>query len=680
MRFDLAWLRDELEGAPHADVLANRLTDCGFNVEIREPSGGSEIWDVDVTTNRPDAMNHRGLAREAAVATGARLKELKIQLEESGEPAAELVSVKIDAPEFCSRYVARVIRGVRIAPSPAWLQEGLERCGVRPINNVVDATNFVLLRLGQPLHAFDLAKVRGRRIVVRRAAQGEALETLDGVERRLDPEILVIADAQGASALAGIMGGAHSEIGEGTRDVLLESAWFEPIPIRRAARRLGLHTEASHRFERGADPEMVPVAADMAAALIAGLTGGTVCFGRVDVHPRPWAPASLELSLAALSRFAGLEIGAEEVLRILDGLGFLPRWDGDTVAVTVPSWRVDIQRIPDLYEEIIRHVGYAKVPAALPTLPTTPGERRGAWPVIDRARDAAAGAGLAEVVTYAFIDPSEDERAATLPFDTPEPLALDNPLARTQATMRRSLLPGLLGAARTNINQGESSLALFEEGRVFGLDGGQPVEREHLGVVLAGRTGGWDNGEKLGFLHLKGVINEIAARIGLAGLVWRRGGAPWLDEAQGAVLRAPDGAIVGLAGLLSRETAGAWDLKQPLYVAELDLARAPEELPLPRFEELPRFPAITADMTVEHGPKLSYAELVDAVRDLAQDTVQSVELVARFSGKGLPDNVVRTTLRLLYRHPERSLTQDEVNAAQERLRGELASRLGVGFA
>jgi len=386
MRFDLQWLRDELEDAPHADVLAERLTACGFNVEVREPSGGSEIWDVDVTTNRPDAMNHRGLAREAAVATGAVLKALRAEVEESGDPASELVSVEIEAPELCSRYVARVIRGVHIAPSPAWLQEGLERCGVRPINNVVDATNYVLLRLGQPLHAFDLDKVAGRRIVVRRAAEGETLKTLDGEERRLDPEVLVIADAERASALAGIMGGADSEIGEGTADVLLESAWFEPIPIRRAARRLGLHTEASHRFERGADPEMVPVAADVAAALIAGLSGGTVAPGRVDVHPRPWKPRAMELSVAALSAFTGLEIPAEDAVRILEGLGFEPERREDAVAVTVPSWRVDVERVPDLYEEIIRHVGYDKVPAVLPTLPTGPGERRGAWPLVDRAR------------------------------------------------------------------------------------------------------------------------------------------------------------------------------------------------------------------------------------------------------------------------------------------------------
>ena len=680
MRFDLRWIREQLEDAPSGDVLAERLTACGLNVELREPSGDSEIWDVDVTTNRPDAMNHRGLAREGAVATGTALRPLAVELQESGEAAEDLVSVEIEDPGACTRYVARVIRGVRLGESPDWMKARLERCGVRPINSVVDATNYVLLELGQPLHAFDLDLVADRRIVVRRAREGEELTTLDGEVRRLDPSMLVIADPERATALAGIMGGAVSEINEGTRDILLESAWFDPLVIRRAARKLGMHTEASHRFERGADPEMVPVAADAAAALIARLTGGTVCTGRVDTHPRPWSPRSLELGVAALSAFTGLEIAMDDVVRILSGLGFDPVPEGGTVRVTVPSWRVDVERVQDLYEEVIRHVGYDRVPSVLPTLSTAPGERRGAWPLVDRAREAAVGVGLAEVITWAFIPPGEDELAASLPLGTGDPLPLDNPLATTQGTMRRSLLPGLLAAARTNLNQGEADLALFEEGRVFALDGGSPVEREHLGVVMAGTTGSWVHREKLSFLHLKGVVEELVDRIGFPPLVWRRGGAPWLDEAQGAVLVTEEGRTVGIAGLLEAAMASRWEIRQPLWVAELDLGAALPAKPLPRFRELPRFPAVAADMTVEHPRSLDHASLEAQVLELAPEIVERIELVARYTGGGLPEGSVRTTLRLVYRHPERSLTQEEVNAAQETLRAELARRLGVSFA
>jgi len=680
MRFDAEWLRELMDGAPGRDEVAERLTACGFNVEVREPDGDSEIWDVDVTTNRPDAMNHRGLAREAAVACGAALRPLEAGPDEGEEPASAAVSVAIEAPELWSRYVARVVRGVRVVESPEWLKTRLERCGIRPINAIVDATNYVLLELGQPLHAFDLAKVAGGGIVVRRARDGETLRTLDGELRTLDPSLLVIADAERALALAGIMGGADSEIGPGTVDVLIESAHFDALGIRRGARRLGMHTEASHRFERGADPEIAPVAADVAAALITRLAGGTVSRGRVDANPRPWRPAELELDAARLSAFAGLEIPAERAVSILEGLGFAPVRSDSGIRVTVPSWRVDVERVQDLYEEVIRHVGYDAVPAVLPVLPAVPGERRGSWPLVDRARDAALGAGLAEVVTFAFCDPQHDAEAATLPLVAAEPLPLANPLARTQGVMRRSLVPGLLGAARLNLNQGETDLALFEEGRVFGLADGTPLEADHLAVLLAGGTGPWDRRHPVDFGDLKGIVEHIASGVPFPPLEWRRGGDPWLDERESAVLVTGDGRRAGFAGLLAADKAAAWEIRQPVYLAELDLGCALAEPPAPRFEGLPRFPAVTADMTVEHPESLSFAELVAAVRRLASPLVTRMELVVRYSGKGLPPGHVRTTLRLTYRRDDRSLTQEEVNAGQEALRSKLAAELGVRFA
>ena len=336
MIFDSDWLTEHLESAPDLDTLAQRLTNCGCLVELREKGDGAERWDVEVTTNRPDAMNHRGLAREAAVAVNGRLRPLDFELEEGDEDASALASIEIVEPALCSRYVARVIRGVSVGPSPEWMQRRLGNCGVRPINSVVDATNYVLLELGQPLHAFDLDLVRGRRIVVRSAEDGEKLTTLDGEERELDPSMLMIADGDGVVALAGIMGGADSEINANTTDVLLESAHFDALSVRRTARSLGMHTEASHRFERGTDPEMAAVACDRAAALIAKLSGGKVYRGRIDVHPRPWEPRRMEISVAALSAFAGLEIPAERVMEILTGLEFLPSWRGTWCGLPCP--------------------------------------------------------------------------------------------------------------------------------------------------------------------------------------------------------------------------------------------------------------------------------------------------------------------------------------------------------
>jgi phenylalanyl-tRNA synthetase beta chain len=555
------------------------------------------------------------------------------------------------------------------------MKRRLERCGVRPINAVVDVTNYVLLELGQPLHAFDLARLSGRRIVVRRAAPGERLTTLDGEAREIDPATLVIADAERAVALAGIMGGANSEISAGTTELLIESAHFDPLTVRRAARRLGMHTEASHRFERGCDPEMAGTACDVAAAMIAELCGGRVCRGRIDVDARRGPARPLSLSVAGLSRFAGLDIAAADVLRILDGLGFAPQADGDLVTVTPPPHRVDVERVADLYEEVIRHVGYGAVPARLPVLSTSPGHRHPNWELVDRARDAAAAVGLAEVMTFAFIDPDDDALAGELPLPSGPPLPLSNPLARTQSVMRRSLLPGLLAGARLNLNRGERSLAIFEQGRVFGAGAGAPVERERLALAIAGGR----EARAAAFADLKGLVEELLDRIAFPAVEWRRGGAPWLDETEGAVLVVGE-AVIGIAGLLAAGAAARWDLRQPVYVAELELGPAAGRSQVVRYQPVPRFPAVVADMTVEHAPDLAFASLAGAARELADERVESIELQARYAGAGLPADRVRTTLRLVYRHPERSLTQDEVNAAQAELKARLAGRLGVSFA
>ncbi len=676
MKFDLGWLTDHLENGPDADQLADRLTACGFLVETREPADGSEVWDVEVTTNRPDAMNHRGLAREAAVATGADLRPLVVELEEADEPAADLASVQIEAPELCSRYVARVVRGVSIGTSPDWIVRRLEACGVRPINAVVDATNYVLLELGQPLHAFDLDKLAGRRIVTRRAVPGERLKTLDGETRVLDESMLVIADDAEAVALAGVMGGADSEIGPETADILIESAHFDALSVRRTSRKLGMHTEASHRFERGADPEMAGVACDAAAALIAKLCGGRVCRGRIDVYPNPWTAKQMEFSLASLSAFTGMEIEQSQAVRILDGLEFSPLPDGDRIKVVPPPFRVDLEVVPDLYEEVIRHVGYDAVPSRLPTLPTPPGHRNPNWELVDRGRSAAVSSGLIEVMTLSFIGSGDDELVERWPLVPGGVLPLENPLATTQDTMRRSLLPGLLAAARETLNRGERSLAIFEQGRVFAASDGDAVEVERLAIVLSGTT---TDGRTVGFNDLKGIVEETMDRAGFGTAAWSRGGAPWLDEAEGAVITV-DGAMAGCAGLLDDPFGGRWELRQPVYVAELDLGVAFERPAIVRFQALPRFPAVAADMTVEHDTQLPYATLHQTVAELAGNMVESVDLVVRYTGEELTAGSVRTTLRLVYRNLERSLTQEEVNVEQDGLRDRLRERLGVSFA
>jgi phenylalanyl-tRNA synthetase beta chain len=678
MRFSLAWLRDHLDGKTEADTLAERLTAAGMNVELREKAEKDEVWDVDVTANRPDAMNHRGLAREAAAAGCGTLRPLAPSLAEAGPPVASLAKLTVDDAEGCPRYCARVVRGAKVGPSPAWLAARLEACGIRSINTIVDATNYVLLDLGQPLHAFDLARLAGREIVVRRARPGENLTTLDEVPRLLSGDDLVIADAARPVAVAGVMGGAATEISAATTEVLLESAYFDPRAVRRTARRLGLATEASHRFERGADRAMARTAVDVATAMIVDIAGGEVATGVLDSAPELPAPRTITFSLERLVRFAGCPIPAEFVEQVLVALELRPERDGDAITCTVPSHRVDLELPEDLYEEVLRHFGYSKVPSSLPAEAVKPGERLGSWPLTERGRDALVGAGLAEAFTYSFLAPELESATAFSPLaERGDAVPLANPISARMAIMRRSLLGGLAEAAAGNLRRGAERVALGEVGRVFFAGNGEVREEERLGIVLAGRTGAWDATREADFLDLKGVVEAVLEELGVAQASWQPSPSAVLAGGQAAEIVLGEN-VAGIAGRLGDDIARHLETPAPLWVAEIDLACAGDPA-VPTFRPLPRFPAVVADLTVRHHLSLPYAELVAAVCDSGPEWLEEVAPVARYRGAGVGDEEVKTTLRLTYRQAERSLTQEEVNEAHFALMESLARELGVSF-
>ena len=678
MRVLLSWLCDHLDGAPEADTLAVCLTGLGFLVEVREPVGDDETWDVEINTNRPDAMNHRGLAREAAAAGVGTLRGLAATLEESDPPAARSARVRVEDTAGCPRYCARVIRGVRVAPSPAWLSERLERCGIRPINNVVDATNYVLLDLGQPLHAFDLAGLAGSEIVVRRARPGEPLTTLDGVARTLTGDDLVIADRDRAVALAGVMGGADSEIGPATVDVLLESAYFDSLAVRRTARRHALSTEASFRFERGGDRTMARTAADAAAALIVRLAGGEIAAGVLDSAPRLPRPRAITFSVRRLSAFTGCEVPAEFALRVLTALGLEPAARGDRVSCTVPTWRVDLELAEDLYEEVLRHFGYNNVPSELPALGGEAGARLGSWPLTERARDALAAVGAAEAFTYAFVAVDTEAATARSPLaGHGGPVAVDNPLSARMAVMRRSLLAGLVEAAAGNQRRGAERVLLGEVGRAFFADDSKVREEERLALALAGTAGPWDVPRSADFAELKGLVDGVLAGLGVAAADWRPTDAGVLEAGCGAEI-VHDGRVIGIAGRLADDVAALLEVPAALWVAEVDLAAA-VAAPAVAFAPPPRHPAVVSDLTVRHRLDLAYERLAAAIRAAAPAWLESVTPVVRYRGEGVGPDEVKTTVRLTYRHPERSLTQDEVNGAHFAVMETLARQLGVSF-
>jgi phenylalanyl-tRNA synthetase beta chain len=647
--------------------------------------------EVNVTPNRPDALSHLGIAREVAAACGVKLRPPADGLAEKAPAASADLKVRVESPERCFRYLARVIDGVKIGPSPAWLARRLEACGVRSISNVVDATNFVLLEWGQPLHAFDLEKVAGREIVVRQAAPGEKLTTLDGVERTLSADDLVIADRDRPSALAGVMGGGDSEISAGTTRVLLESAWFEPTGVRRTARRHGLHTEASHRFERGVDPAGVVAAVDRCAALIAELAGGTVRKGRVDAHPHRFKPVDVALSWKRPAEVLGTPVSRAEARRVLAALGFEERRPGPKGATfRVPTWRRDVAREEDLIEEIVRLRGYESIPGTLPGIvadtPSLPREAE----VAERARQALEAAGFSEAVNFSFVspadlaplDPGGDDRRA---------IALRNPISADLAVMRWSLAPSLLKDAAYNRRQRVEDVRLYELASVYhrpaaGEVGDAPAREElRLGGVALGRRHpvGWaTGGEPLDFADLKGALEGLLEALGIEGARWSHGREPWLHPRSASRIDWTDARgeahLLGVAGEIHPRVAAAFDLPREVFAFELSFAALERAARLvPGHADVPRFPAVLRDLAVVVGDAVESRRVLEGVRE--EPLAEEVVLFDVYRGAPIPEGKKNLAMAIRYRAADRTLTDAEADAAHqrivERLRGTLGAEL-----
>ncbi len=649
------------------------------------------VLEVNVTPNRPDALSHLGIAREVAAACGVELRLPDAGLAEKAPPASADLKVRVESPARCFRYMARIIDGVTIGPSPAWLARRLEACGVRSISNVVDATNFVLLEWGQPLHAFDLEKVAGREIVVRQAAPGEKLTTLDGVERALSADDLVIADRDRPSALAGVMGGGDSEISPGTTRVLLESAWFEPTGVRRTARRHGLHTEASHRFERGVDPEGVVAALDRCAGMIARLAGGTVRKGRVDAYPRRFKPVDVPLAWKRPAEVLGTPVPRREARQALTALGFEERKAGPKGATfRVPTWRRDVTREEDLIEEIVRLRGYDSIPGTLPGIVAdTPSLPRDAE-VAERSREALEAAGFSEAVNFSFVspadlaplDPGGDERQA---------IALKNPISADLAVMRWSLAPSLLKDAAYNRRQRVEDVRLYELASVYqrpvaGESTDAPAREEvRLGGVALGRRHpvGWaTGGEPLDFADLKGALEALLESLGIEGVRWSHGREPWLHPRSASRIEWTDGRgathLLGVAGEIHPRVAAAFDLPREVFAFELSFAALERAARLvPGHADVPRFPAVLRDLAVVVDDAVEARRVLDGVRE--EPLAEEVVLFDVYRGAPIPEGKKNLAMAIRYRAPDRTLTDAEADAAHQRIVERLRTTLGAGL-
>jgi phenylalanyl-tRNA synthetase beta chain len=690
------WLGDFVDtaAAEGPEGVRRLLEQAGIPLESMERAGSDVVFDLEITPNRPDAMSHRGLAREIAAMAGLPMKPSAVgSLASSGPETKELASVSIEVPRLCRRFGARVVRGIGRAPAAARVRSRLSAIGAKSISVAVDATNYVLWEIGQPLHAFDLDTLAGGRVIVRRARKGERLVLLDGVEYELASSDVVVADSERAVSLAGIMGGRDTAVTANTRNVLLEAAWWDPAAIRRTSRRLGLHTDASHRFERGADPEAIPEALDRAARLLLEAAGGTLAPGWIDARGAAWKKRKAALRLARLRLLAGddrldLDFAGEALAR----LGFAVSRRGKRVAVEVPSWRSDVSIEDDLAEEVLRVYGYERLPSTLPSTRGGGGHLEPHRVVEERLADAAAASGLFETMSNPFVDRQSDEKAfaawLAAAGSAREPLSVANPLDETRRDLRATLLPGLLDALARNVHRGEATVGLFEVGRVFDRDGDPDdppsFESRRFAFAICGDwRAHWSASGAAGradFLDAKGLAERLLDLwTEPSKLLWKPLDCEaFAAGAAGVTETAGDGALA-IVGMLSQGERERRKLTEPAFAGEICVDRLSPSVGVARFAPYSPYPPIEADLSFAHSRGRTWHSIEQFVRGRALRDLDSVRILDRYEGPGVAPGHVKTTIRLTFRSLERTLEQSEVNGEVAKLREGLKRELGATF-
>ncbi|GIW89549.1 MAG: phenylalanine--tRNA ligase beta subunit [Isosphaeraceae bacterium] len=661
------WLAEYVRLDRSVEELTERLALSGLNHEGTTEVGGDLAIDLEVTSNRADCLSHLGIAREVAVLQGDELREPDPRPAEVGEPVERLTAVAVEAPDVCPLFTARVVTGVRVGESPWWMRRRLETLGVRPVSNVVDITNYVLFECGQPLHAYDLDRLAGRRLIVRKARAGETLRAINGKVYPLSPEMLVIADAERPVGLAGVMGGLETEIGPETRNVLIESAVFDPVSVRRTARALGLHSPSSFRFERGIDPERTEWASRRCAELILELAGGTLHRGVIQVGSAERERPAIVLRFGQIGRILGVEIEADEAVRILRALGLECLERGpESARFRPPSWRPDLEREIDLIEEVARIHGYDQIPEdrRVPLSRSARGRRER---VEAEVRATLAGLGLNEAYTYSLV---------AEPLDTPitiegaQPsLRVDHSSRKKETALRQSLVPSLLAARASNEAHGNPDVGLFEIATVY-LPRGEtelPDQPTRLGMVMGGD-----------FAEIKGVVEALVERLHVNDPVAARPlVSPLFREGHAAAL-SWGGEVLGYVGVVSEAWRKRLDLNADCVAAELELDRLVERAELvPAYRRLPTQPAVTRDLSLVVDRRLPWAELAAVVEAAAGPELEAVTYLDTFTGGNLPPSSQSVHFGLRFRHPERTLTGAEVDQRVAAVVEACRTRLGA---
>ena len=675
MKVPLSWIREFVEVNASAEEIGALMGLRGLPLEGMDAHGDDVVLDFEVTANRPDCMSVIGIAREIATAYNVPLRvegdgfSRRLATANDNPATAKAVALRtsafvtIDDPDLCGRYVA-AIADVTVGPSPQWMQDRLAMCGVRPISNVVDITNYVMLELGQPMHAFDLAKMRGGVVKARRARPGETMTTLDGKKRVLSPDMLIIADADNAEDIGGVMGGASSEITRATTRIVFEAAYFHPSQIRSTSNKLGLKTEASMRFERGMDRTAPPRAMARACELLEKIGAGKPSGEITDVYPAPYEPKTMRLERKRIPGLLGMEVPDTAVMRILTSLGFEVKSAADGWDVVPPPWRVDMHRQVDLVEEVGRHYGFEHLPTTFPGVeqPPPPSDRRIARD--RRARTALLGMGFSEAITLAFIEGNAAE-----PFlNGNAAVTLANPLSELFAVMRPSLLPGIIDALSHNRRHGRTDVRLFEIGTRFSPHG--ETRGAGFGWTGLATADHWSGARRpVDFSDLKGVVEQLAAVFQVTP-TFAEIDRPFLVPGRAAAISV-NAQTIGVFGQLAPAIAEARDLPaaDEVYVGEIDLDALSAASPADtlRAATLPRYPSVVRDISILVNDSLSAETVRVTIRSAAPDTLIQVREFDRYQGKGIPDGKVSLSFRLTFQSPERTLTDEEVQAAMPRI-------------
>jgi phenylalanyl-tRNA synthetase beta chain len=689
MKFTFNWLKEFVTFRTSPQKLAEMLTMAGLEVEslssLHEPETDREDWlfEVGVTPNRGDCLGLAGIAREVSALTGGQLKPARVSAHGKDPSLAKRVSIKIANRRLCRRYSARIVDEVRLGASPAWMRFRLEACGIRSLNNVVDITNYVMLETGQPLHAFDLDRLPTRKIVVRPAQETRRFTTLDGVERELTAEDLLICDGDAPIALAGLMGGTNSEVTAGTRSILLESANFDPLSIRRTAKRLGLYSEASHRFERGVDPEGTLVALDRAVYLLSELANGVASPGVADRYPGRPRAATLSLREKRVEGILGVQVDAKHAERLLQSLGLKTHQASrGRIKVVVPARRADLTREADLIEELARLYGYERIPSHLLRLQSSGGRKDDRLAQERRVRSFLAGEGLVEVINLPFTTSELNGAFSGLWEGKSSPVAVLNPLAKENAEMRFSLIPGLIENLRVNLARQAESFWAYHLGKVFRLASNETVEeRQCLSGILYGPRArqGLRAGREFspGFLVGKGLAEGILELLGISDVpTWSRDGLSVLHPGRTASLRVNEKKL-GYLGQVHPDVSDRLGLP-PFLLFELDfdglLQYAPRRITA---RALPRFPSVERDFAIVIDRMFSAQQIIDWIKNRAEALIQDVEVFDEYLGSPIPEGKKSLAYKISYRADDRTLTDTEVNTLHQSLMDQVVKLFGA---